>query len=126
MYQELTDSIEMVLKDYVHKNADDPGLNISTDQIVARFVHCMEEYLSDLLSEQDVEKELSEGVVGLVGRALRTAINNDLQLEDWQYAWKQPFRGKSLMLLKQKLALNVNALQRASKSSPEDGCDFKT
>ena len=37
--------------------------------------------------------------------------------EDWQYAWKQPFRGKSLMLLKQKLALNVDALQRAKRPS---------
>lgn len=119
MLQDLTDSIEMFLKDYFDNNVDQTELKTRIDQIVGRFVHCMEEYLSDLVSDQGLEKGLSETVAGLVGEGSQDGVNNDLQLDDWQYAWKQPFRGKSLMLLKQKLALNVDALQRAPKPLPE-------
>src|SRR5208282_3134354 len=63
---------------------------------------------------RDLDGEgLSAGISGLVDMNTQEGWVTKLFPEDWEYAWKQPFRGKSLMLLKQKLALNVDALQQA-------------
>ena len=70
--------------------------------------------------EQDLkDKGLSANVAGLVRMGSQEGWTANLFPEDWKYAWKQPFRGQSLMFLKQKLALNVSALKRARKPTKD-------
>ena len=113
------DTIESFLEDYFHGNLDQSELATRTNQIVDDLVRWMEGFLSRLVSEQGVQDKESSGRV-----FARPADLNCQEgwvtkpcLEDWQNAWRQPFRGNSLMFLKQKLALNVNALQRGRKPS---------
>ena len=118
MLQNSTDSIEMFLEDYFHGNIDQTELETRTDQIVGDIILCMEEFLSCLVPEQAPPKKgLSSKVDGSLGTSQHEGWNTMLVPEDWQSAWKQPFRGKSLDFLKRKLALNVDALKHARRSS---------
>ena len=118
LLQDSNDGIEMFLEDYFCGILDQTELETRTNQIIGDLVHCMEDFLFRLVSEQDLEdKELSGKVAGLVDINSQEGWATKLFPEDWQHAWRQPFRGKSLMFLKQKLALNVNALQRGRKPS---------
>ena len=115
MLQDSADSIEMFLEDYFRGIPDQTELKTRIDEIVGHLLYCMEEHLSGLVSQEGLEKELSP--VWRIG--LQDTVKSDLQVADWQDAWNQPFRGNSLNLLKRKLALNVDALQRAPKPLPE-------
>ena len=118
MFQNSADSVEMFLEDYFRGLLDQTELKTRVNQIADNLFHCMEDYLSHPGIEQGLDDEgLSAGISGLVDMNTQEGWITKLSLEDWQYAWKQPFRGKSLMLLKQKLALNVDALQRAERPS---------
>ena len=117
MFQDLTDRIAKFLNDYSDNNIDQIELKTRIDEIVGHLLYCMEEHLSGLVSQQGLEKETSPA--WMIG--LQDTVRSDLQVADWQDAWNQPFRGDSLNLLKRKLALNVNALQRAPKPLPEMG-----
>ena len=118
MLQDSADSIEMFLEDYFREILDQTELKTRVNQIADNLFHCMEDYLSHPEIERDLDDEvLSAGISGLVGMNTQEGWITKLSPEDWQYAWKQPFRGKSLIFLKQKLALNVDALQRAERPS---------
>ena len=118
MLQNSVDSVEMFLEDYFRGIPDQTELKTRTNQIVDNLFHCMEDYLSHPGIEQGLDDEgLSAGISGLVDMNTQEERITKLFPEDWQNAWKQPFRGKSLMLLKQKLALNVDALQRVKRPS---------
>lgn len=118
MLQNSIDSIEMFLEDYFRGNLDRPELETRADQIVSDVILCMEEFLSRLVGEGTPEnKGLSSKVDGSVGMSHQEGWTTMLAPEDWQSAWKQPFRGKSLDFLKLKLALNVDALKHARRPS---------
>ena len=116
MLQDSADSIEMFLEDYFRGIPDQTQLKTRINQIVDDLFYCMEDHLSHPGIEESLEgKGLCAGISGLVGMNTQEGWATKLSHEDWQHAWNQPFRGKSLTLLKQKLALNVNALQRAKR-----------
>jgi hypothetical protein len=111
--RDLTDTIQTFLEEYA--GMDHTELKTRTTEIVNEICLCMEDYLDCLASEQ-VPKGggLSPRASGLMHRE---DWNTLLFTTDLQKAWKRPFRGKSLMLLKQKLALNVDALQKVRRLS---------
>lgn len=54
LLQDSNDSIEMFLEDYFCGIHDQTELETRTNQIIGDLVHCMEDYLSHLVSEQDL------------------------------------------------------------------------
>ena len=118
MLQDYVDSVEMFLEDYFRGILDQTEFKTRTEQIVDDLFHCMEDYLSHSGIKRGLDsEESSAGISGFVGMNIQEGWVTKLSLEDWEYAWKQPFRGKSLIFLKQKLALNVDALRRAERPS---------
>src|SRR5439155_14402986 len=118
MLQDSADSIEMFLEEFFRGILEPTESETRIKQIVGDLILCMDEFLSCLAIEQgQKDKQQSARDIGLVGMNTQEGWTSKLFPEDWQYAWKQPFRGKSLMLLKQKLALNVDALQQARRPS---------
>jgi len=112
------DTIENFLDDYFHGNLDQSELATRTNPIVDDLVRWMEEVLSRLVSEQGLRDKSSGRVFPRpVDMRRQDGLGPKLTPEEWQNAWRQPFRGSSLMFLKQKLALNVDALQRAPPPS---------
>ena len=60
LLQDSNDSIEMFLEDYFCGILDQTELETRINQIIGDLVHCMEDFLSRLVSKQDLEdKELS-------------------------------------------------------------------
>ena len=94
---------------------DDRVVKISEELLL-----CMRQYLADLKDDEELAQQAQSLTLKSCafsrGSNMQEAIDGDLlDLQEWQNAWNQPFRGRSLHALETKLQLNAHAIRNNDK-----------
>lgn len=93
--------------------------DIRITEISHELLSCMRLYLDDLKYEEMARQAVKSLTLASVrGMGFQDGIDSGIfQLQDWQKAWEQPFRGRALCALETKLQLNAHAIMNDEKKA---------
>jgi hypothetical protein len=93
--------------------------DIRITEISHELLSCMRQYLEDLKDEEMARQAgKSLTLASVRGMGFQDGIDSGIfQLQDWQKAWEQPFRGRALCALETKLQLNAHAIMDDEKKA---------
>ena len=90
------------------------------DKISHQLLWCMRRHLADLEDDERLARKAADSLkfTSIGGMDMQEALDAGLfHTEDWQNAWNQPYRGRPLHALENKLQLNAHAIRNDVKKA---------